>query len=76
MEYVFGDNIVNDKNILQCLEYLSQSNIQEAKLIAQKQLDLGDIGKFSNEGKGFFEWILYHTGDGGMFGDRGQTPVP
>lgn len=60
VQYVFSENNMIDKNILQCLTYIDLDLLSKAKELAEKQILLGDKGRFENEGKGFFELVLLY----------------
>lgn len=47
-----------DKEILQCLFYLESKQIAKAIEVAKKQLENGNMGRFENEGKCFFERVI------------------
>lgn len=57
-EYVIEYEDGMDKEILKCLAYIHMNNIEQAVKIAQNSIKDGDRGKYENEGKAFFEWIL------------------
>ena len=60
-EYIFSGNIIVDEAILQCLSYIDSGLLHEAKKFAQKQILLGNTGRFENEGKGFFELVMLYN---------------
>lgn len=59
-EYVFLQNDLFDGNILKCLAYCDVKKVDDAKDIARNMIASGDTGRFENEGKGFFEWMLLY----------------
>lgn len=61
IQYIFSDNVKNDVNILRCLSYIDLDLPSEAKELAEKQILLGDKGRFENEGKGFFELVVLYN---------------
>ena len=58
-EYVLTNNSIFCTPVLKCLEHLDRGNITTALEIAKQQIALGDCGGFMNEGKTFFEWVVY-----------------
>lgn len=61
VQYIFSANEMIDANILQCLSYMDSNLTTKAKELAEKQILLGDKGRFKNEGKGFFELVLLYN---------------
>lgn len=59
-EYIFSNKEIIDMEILQCLSYIDSNQIQKAVEVAKNQLALGDVGRFENEGKGFFELLILY----------------
>lgn len=45
--------------ILKCLAYIDLEEKTKAELIAKEELTKGNKGRFENNGKGFFEWLLF-----------------
>lgn len=60
-QYIFSGNVKVDENILQCLSYIDLDLLSKAKELAEKQILLGDKGRFENEGKGFFELVVLYN---------------
>lgn len=56
--YVFNHAELQDYEILKCLAYLDINDNSKATQVALEMLDSGDNGRFENEGKGFFEWLI------------------
>lgn len=61
IQYIFSGNIIIDVNILQCLSYIDLNLLSKAKELAEKQILLGDKGRFENKGKGFFELVVLYN---------------
>lgn len=62
--FVFSTEGLPHGALLRCLAYLDQKDIASAVEVAQKEIAAGDKdGGFENEGKGFFEWVLYQYSD-------------
>lgn len=57
-EYVINCTDGMDINILKYIAYIHMGKKEEARMIAEKAIHDGDKGRFSNEGKYFFEWAL------------------
>ena len=57
-EFIISNKEIIDREILQCLLYIDENDIPMAIEIANEQLAIGNIGRFQNKGKGFFE-LLY-----------------
>lgn len=57
-DYVVNDEKGIDKEILQCLAYIHMNCSDKAKEIAKNAICVGDKGRFENEDKGFFEWVI------------------
>lgn len=57
-EYVINCTDGLDINILKYIAYIHMGKKSEARMIAEKAIHNGDKGRFSNEGKYFFEWAL------------------
>lgn len=57
-EYVINCTEGQDINILKYIAYIHMGKKNEARMIAEKAIHNGDKGRFSNEGKFFFEWAL------------------
>ncbi|MBP3568349.1 MAG: hypothetical protein J6K04_04195 [Lachnospiraceae bacterium] len=60
-QYIFSNNDEGDADILQCLSYIDSGLLSKAKEPAQKQILLGNTGRFENEGKGFFELVVLYN---------------
>ena len=59
-DFVFATESLPRGPLLRCLAYLEQKDIASAVEVAQKEIAAGNrCGGFENEGKGFFEWVLY-----------------
>ena len=59
-DFVFATEGLPRGALLRCLAYLDQKDIASAVEVAQKEIAAGNRrGGFENEGKGFFEWVLY-----------------
>lgn len=59
-DFIFSTEGLPYSPLLQCLEYLDRKDIASAIEVAQKEIAAGNrCGGFENEGKGFFEWVLY-----------------
>lgn len=56
--YVLKHENEQDNKILKCLAYLDMKQYVQANEVAREALEVGDRGKFENEGNGFFEWLL------------------
>lgn len=59
-DYIVNNRKETDDEILQCLAYIHMNCIDKAKEIAESAICDGDTGRFENEGKGFFEWLLLY----------------
>jgi len=57
-KYIITCENIQDNMILKCLAYIDAAEPSKALQIARKELDKGNTGRFENEGKGFFEWLL------------------
>jgi hypothetical protein len=57
-KYIITHENLHDNMILKCLAYIDADESSKALLIARKELENGNKGRFENEGKGFFEWLL------------------
>lgn len=57
-EYVINCMDGIDINILKYIAYIHMGKKNEARAIAEKAICDGDRGRFSNEGKYFFEWAI------------------
>ena len=58
-EYVLTKESSPYAPVLKCLEYLDRNDTAAALEIAYHEIALGNCGGFSNEGKTFFEWVVY-----------------
>lgn len=64
-EHQVNDYILSRENFpyaktLKCLAYLDMNDVASALDIARKEIESGDpAGGFENEGKGFFEWVVF-----------------
>lgn len=56
--YVLNHEDGQDNKILKCLAYLDMKRYVRANEIARAALQVGDRGRFENEGNSFFEWLL------------------
>lgn len=57
-EYVINCTEGLDINILKYIAYIHMEKKNEARMIAEKAIHDGDMGRFKNGGKFFFEWAL------------------
>ncbi len=55
---IFSNSQKADCDILKCLAYIDKGMIDKAKEIAIQEINLGNRGRFVNEGKGFHELLL------------------
>ncbi len=58
-KYVNTHEDLQDNTILKCLAFIDSDEQSKAVLIAKKELKNGNKGRFENDGKGFFEWLLF-----------------
>ena len=58
-EYVLTKESSPYAPVLKCLEHLDRNDTAAALEIAHREIALGNCGGFSNEGKTFFEWVVY-----------------
>lgn len=64
-EHQVNDYILSKENFpysktLKCLAYLDRNDVVSALDIAKKEIESGNpSGGFGNEGKGFFEWVVF-----------------
>lgn len=58
-DYVIKSNEVMDIEILKCLAYIHMGNVSDAIAYSKNCIDNGEVGRFENEGKRFFEWLLH-----------------
>ena len=58
-KYVITHEDLQDNMILKCLAYIDADEQLKAILIAKNELENGNTGRFVNDGKGFFEWLLF-----------------
>ncbi|RDY32223.1 hypothetical protein [Lachnotalea glycerini] len=58
-KYVITHEDLQDNMILKCLAYIDADKQSKAVLIAKKELENENKGRFENDGKGFFEWLLF-----------------
>lgn len=56
--YVLNQEEGQDYKILKCLAYLDMKQYVQANEIARAALEVGDRGRFENEGNSFFENLL------------------
>ena len=56
--YVLKTEDEVDNEILKCLAYLDMKQYEQAYEIAREAIGSGYRGRFENNGKGFFEWLL------------------
>lgn len=56
--YVLNHEDGQDNKILKCLAYLDMKQYVQANEVARSALEVGDRGRFENEGNSFFEWLL------------------
>lgn len=57
-EYVINSSEELDINILKYLAYIHLDRKEDARNVAENALRAGEKGRFSNEGKYFFEWAM------------------
>lgn len=57
-EYVIKCAEGLDINILKYLAYIHMDREKDARTVAENALHNGEKGRFSNEGKCFFEWAM------------------
>lgn len=59
-DYVLSKEDFPYSKTLKCLAYLDMNDVASALDIARKEIESGDpAGGFENEGKGFFEWVVF-----------------
>ena len=57
-QYIIVNDKFSDCGILKCLEYIHLGEQEKAVEIANKSIENNEMGRFVNEGKGFFEWVV------------------
>ena len=59
-DFIFSNKNLPHGPLWKCLEYIDRKEIASAIEVAKREIASGDKdGGFENEGKGFFEWVLY-----------------
>ena len=59
-DYVLSKEDFPYSKTLKCLAYLDMNDVASALDIAKKEIESGNpSGGFGNEGKGFFEWVVF-----------------
>ena len=59
-DFIFSNENLPHGPLWRCLEYIDRKDIASAVEVAKREIAAGDKdGGFENEGKGFFEWVLY-----------------